>query len=64
MAEKKANKATNAEPTATTDAGAGVHEAKPIAEADDGNESRLTKGYEDNPDVPEASVAQVEVLKD
>ena len=39
--------------------------ALPIHEADDGGDSRLTKGYSDNPDAPSPdSVAQVEELRD
>lgn len=38
--------------------------APAIPDAADGNESRLTKGYSDNPDAPDAAVAQVENLKD
>lgn len=34
----------------------------PIASATDGGDSRLTKGYPENPDAPEGSVAQVEEL--
>lgn len=41
-----------------------VGDAPAIADADDGNESRLTKGYSDNPDAPDAAVAQVEDLKE
>lgn len=39
--------------------------APEVSNADDGGMSRLTKGYEDNPDKPDpTSIAQVEVLKD
>ena len=40
-------------------------EALPISEADDGGDSRLTKGYKDNPDKPDpSSIAQIEELTD
>lgn len=38
--------------------------APAISEADDGNVSRLTDGYSDNPDASDDAVAQVENLKD
>lgn len=37
--------------------------ARAISDADDGGQSRLTKGYKDNPDKPdESSIAQIEEL--
>jgi hypothetical protein len=39
-------------------------EAPAIEDATDGGENHLVEGYEDNPDAPEGSVAQVQVLKD
>lgn len=39
-------------------------EAPKVEDADDGGTSRRTAGYEDNPDAPAGSIAQVEVLKD
>lgn len=39
--------------------------ALPVSEATDGGDSRLTKGYGENPDVPDpTSIAQVEHLHD